>query len=109
MNKFPRLSGLLLLVMGLGFGKYFVWDVWDEANQGASQVNLSLKMCLFAVLFSELGLLKLVLGERYLAMFTKDEGKKMNFPGWMLLLVLALPAFGLYSWLTGKIGALGYR
>lgn len=109
MNRYPRLSGLFLLIFGLVFGKFFVYDVWVEATQGAPSVHLSVKLCIFSVLFTELGLLKLVLGDQYLAMFTKEDGKKLNFLGWIMIIVLTLPAIGLYSWLTGKIGALGYR
>ena len=109
MQNYPRLAGLGLALLGGILTKFSLWDVLSAAKSGAESVSYSMKFVVISLVLMELGGLMMLLGPGYYHWFHRaDDTKKLSPLGFVLVVVLLIPAFGGYWWLENQLGQLGY-
>jgi uncharacterized membrane protein YidH (DUF202 family) len=109
MHNFPRLSGLGLVFFGAVLTKFSTWDVLQAARSGAESVSYSMKFVMVSLVLLELGLVMLALGPAYYHWFHRgDDRSKLTPLGFLLVVLLLVPAFGGYGWLESQLALLGY-
>ncbi len=108
--KGSRLQGLVILVVGLAAGYFSIIRPLQQAYGNAPQISLSFKFAFLSPVLVLVGILAVAVPS-----VTTDQSfilsgpNKLSFAGWVLLIVLALVAFGTYYLLDQQVGSLGYK
>lgn len=108
--KGSRLQGLLLLIVGLALGYFSIILPLQQAYSHAPKISLYFKWAFLSPVLVLLGILAIIIPS-----VTADQSfilrgpKKLSFAGWILLIVLAIVAFGTYYLLDQQINSLGYN
>jgi hypothetical protein len=108
--KGSRLQGMTMLVVGLALGYFFIIRPLQQAYDHASEVSLSFKLAFLSPVLVLLGILAIIVPS-----VTTDQSfilkspNQLSFSGWVLLIVMAIVAFGTYYLLDRQIGLMGYK
>ncbi|MGB6538459.1 MAG: hypothetical protein WBF58_21145 [Xanthobacteraceae bacterium] len=108
--KGSRLQGLLMLVAGVAIGYISIILPLQQAYSRAPEISVSFKLAFLSPVLVLLGILAIIVPS-----VTTDETfilrgpKKLSFAGWILVIVLAIVAFGTYYLLDQQINLLGYK
>lgn len=108
--KGSRLQGIAMLVVGLAIGYFSIVRPLQQAYDHASEVSLSFKAAFLSPVLVLLGILATIVPS-----VTTDQSfilkspNKLSFSGWVLLIVMAIVAFGTYYLLDRQIGLMGYK
>ena len=108
--KGSRLQGLLMLVVGLGFGYFFIVLPLQQAYSHAPKVSLSFKLAFLSPALVILGILSIIIPS-----MTTDQSfmlrapNKLSFAGWILLIVVLMVSAGTYYLLDQEVSSLGYN
>ncbi|WP_375450572.1 hypothetical protein [uncultured Devosia sp.] len=101
-----RLGGVILLLVGLAVGWFFLVGPLQAAQGGAAEVSYSLRAFIAVPLC-------LVFGLGFLAMgpalhYRNDAHTNLSVTGWVLFAVVALLTAAGYVWFQQQFTALGY-
>lgn len=108
--KGSRLQGLLLLIVGIAMGYFSIIRPLQQAYSNAPEISLSFKFAFLSPVFVLLGILAIIVPS-----VTTDQSfilrapNKLSFAGWILLIGLAIVAFGTYYLLNQQISSSGYN
>jgi hypothetical protein len=108
--KGSRLQGLLMLILGLGFGYFSIVLPLQQAYSNAPDVSLSFKLAFLSPALVILGILAIIVPS-----VTTDQTfilrapNKLSLAGWTLVIVVAAVSFGTYYLLDRQISSLGYN
>jgi hypothetical protein len=108
--KGSRLQGTTMLVVGLAIGYFSIIRPLQQAYDHAPEVSLSFKLAFLSPALALFGILAIIVPS-----ITTDRSfmmkgpNKLSFYGWMLVIVMAIVAFGTYYLLDQKIGSMGYK
>lgn len=103
MENHPRLSGILLLVIGVILSKFCVFDVLATAKSGAPTISLSLKGVVMSFFLTGYGGAMIVLGP------ILQNGKKLTALGWVLTILLLGLSFAGHGWVKSSLAGMGYQ
>lgn len=109
MERFPRLGGLLLVVLGLIGSKFFLFDVVELAKSGANSVSLSMKAVVVSLALVQLGGLMLLLGPSYHGLIQVPGTQKLTPLGWVATLAILAVSFAGNYLLESHLSGLGYK
>lgn len=99
-----------LFALGGLLGKFTIYDVWREAESGATSISLSMKGVGISVFLLLLGTLMALTGQSLSRPPFQDPAtRKLRPLGWLVTLVLTAAGFGFYFWFEGKLAELGYK
>jgi hypothetical protein len=106
--KNKRVAGIVTLLLGAVFGKFFIFDVLRAAREGAAQITIYRSGIGISLACILLGMLYLILGERAerLIKFDKDNLKFLDV---VILLTIAGAGLAGYVWVDMELSALGYK
>ncbi len=108
--KGSRLQGLFVLILGLAVGYFSIVRPLQQAYSNAPTLSLSFKLAFLSPALVLLGILAIIVPS-----VTTDQSfilrapNKLSFAGWILLIVVAIVAFGTYYLLDRQISSLGYN
>ncbi len=108
--KGSRLQGLVLLIIGLGFGYFFIVRPLQQAYSHAPEISLYFKWAFVSPVLVLFGILAIIVPS-----VTTDQSfmlkapNKLSFAGWALAIALGIVAFGTYYLLDRQISSLGYN
>jgi|HubBroStandDraft_1064217.scaffolds.fasta_scaffold198151_2 hypothetical protein len=108
--KGSRLQGLLMLIVGLAIGYFSIIRPLQQAYSNAPEISLSFKLAFLSPVLVLLGILAIIIPN-----VTTDQSfilsgpSKLSFAGWILVIVLAIVAFGTYYLLDQQISSVGYK
>lgn len=106
----PRVAGVVLTVISLIMGKFFIWDVAAAAQAHAEQVSVSMKAVTFSVAFFLTGMFLFVTGPVGGALLQKAPGQRtLSLMGWILVAVIVAVTFGVYFAFKSYIESFGYQ
>jgi hypothetical protein len=99
-----------MLVVGLAIGYFYIIRPLQQAHDHAPDVTLSFKLAFLSPVLVLLGILAIIVPS-----VTTDQSfilkspNKLSIAGWVLLIVMAMVAFGTYYLLDRQIGLMGYK
>ena len=108
--KGSRLQGLFILLLGLVIGYFSIIRPLQQAYSHAPNLSLSFKLAFLSPALILLGILAIIVPN-----VTTDQSfilrspNKLSFAGWILLIAVAIVAFGTYYLLDRQISSLGYN
>jgi len=108
--KGSRLQGLFILILGLVIGYFSIIRPLQQAYSHAPNLSLSFKLAFLSPALILLGILAIIVPN-----VTTDQSfilrapNKLSFAGWILLVAVAIVAFGTYYLLDRQISSLGYN
>jgi hypothetical protein len=106
----PRMAGLFLLLMSLGFGKFFILDVISKAQAHSADVSISMKAVVLGIAFFLFGMILTILGPIGSALLNPAPGTRKIPPlGWAIAISVFVASFGFYFWFQHYIEAFGYK
>jgi hypothetical protein len=108
--KGSRLQGLVMLIFGVAIGWISIVRPLQQAHSNAPEISFSVKLAFLSPVFVLLGILAIIVPS-----VTTDQSfilkspNKLSVAGWILLIVIAIVAFGTYYLLDQQISSLGYK
>lgn len=110
MKRYPRLGGLLLVVIGAFLAKMTIYDVWQQARASAPELSLHMKGVVISIATVLGGLALMIAGPAVESPRLRNpETHKLTGLGYLIVFVLLAPAFGFYWWFEHKLADLGYH
>ena len=106
----PRLFGFILLLLGLIYGKFYIYDELEKARRHSPEVNHSPTMTAASIFCVMAGLVLAVGGKRAGKLLTRTgETRKNTWLDNALLVVAAALTFGLMRFVDILFQQSGYR
>ena len=108
--KGSRLQGLLMLAVGLAIGYFSIIRPLQQDYGKAPEVSLSFKLAFLSPVLVLLGILAIIVPSVTTDQsFILKEPNKLSVAGWILLIVVAIVAFGTYYLLDQQLSSVGYK
>lgn len=110
-TRFMRLRGLVLMIIGLGFAKWQIYDPLHARENGVTEVTISSTMMAVAIILTVLGFAIVLAGngiERFIETMRADP-KRLSVKNVVFLLTMALLGGGAMIWVEMALEAQGYR
>jgi len=101
-----RLGGLFLLLIGGGFGWYFILKPLEAAKNHAAEISYSLKVFVLVPFCLVFGLAFLVMGAGL--QYRRADRKNLTLLGWVLFAIGGVLAAAGFFWFKQQFAALGY-
>ena len=109
MQNYPRIGGLFILAIASGFGKFFVYDVWQAALAHQESISFSLKATVFSIVFAIVGAMLVILGDTYNKIALRPGTAKQLTPaGWVITLGAVGLGFAGAFYFQSQLESLGY-
>ena len=105
-EKRPRLAGLLLLLISAGLSYWLIFLPINEAQNQATQITISLKGILISVSCFMLGMLYLILGERFASALRSSGESKTKVR--IISVIFAIIGLAGFLFLKNYLGQKGY-
>ena len=103
----PRKRGLVLIGVGLLFAYFGYYVPLTSAQQHEQSILVSTMAPILAPFSTGIGLLWLILGERYVSIF--GSHKQATFLGWVMMSAMFLIGIICYFLLRTHLGSQGYE
>jgi len=107
-NLFMRLVGLASVLAGLALGKFFVWDVLEDAQNHAADIKTLDEAVMMVPFLVLMGLICIGMGSAALPLFKFNKRQLTTFQIIFLLIGVGL-GLSLYIWLSSELSNLGYK
>jgi len=108
--KGSRLQGLLMLIVGLAIGYFSIIRPLQQAYGKVPEVSLSFKLAFLSPVLVLFGILAIIVPSVTTDQsFILKEPNKLSVAGWILLIVVAIVAFGTYYLLDQQLSSVGYK
>ena len=107
-NRFPRTTGVVLLMVGAAMVKWQIYDPLHAAEEGKQEVWVSSQLVGLAIILSAYGSALITFGKKPNE-WLKIDPKNVDWRNAVFLIGMAIICLGVYIWVAKELAAQGYK